>query len=75
MHFRIGIPMFDTLGAGHLVTVGYKGTRDLLFALGNMLLHRHHEPDSEGWRDAWPQAAPAASSDPLPPEPEKELVP
>ncbi|SFG43551.1 nitrogenase molybdenum-iron protein NifN [Novosphingobium sp. CF614] len=67
-HFRIGIPMFDALGAAHLVTVGYGGTRDLIFAVGNMLMHRHHEPTPEDWRDAWP-SVPAVS-----PEPEKELA-
>ncbi|MCJ2181948.1 nitrogenase iron-molybdenum cofactor biosynthesis protein NifN [Novosphingobium sp. 1949] len=74
-HFRIGIPMFDTLGAAHLVTVGYRGTRDLLFAVGNMLMHRHHEPGPEDWRNAWPEeGACAPSSDPSP-HAEKELVP
>lgn len=55
-HFRIGIPMFDTLGAAHLVTLGYRGTRDLFFAVGNMLMHHHqsHVPGPEDWRDAWP---------------------
>lgn len=52
-HFRIGLPMFDTLGAGHLVSVGYKGTRDLIFAIGNMLMHSHHEASPQDWRDAW----------------------
>jgi len=52
-HFRIGLPMFDTLGAGHLVSVGYKGTRDLIFAIGNLLMHSHHEAQPQDWRDAW----------------------
>ncbi|HZV08702.1 MAG TPA: nitrogenase component 1, partial [Novosphingobium sp.] len=52
-HFRIGLPLFDALGAGHLVSVGYKGTRDLVFAIGNMLMHSHHEAAPEDWRDAW----------------------
>jgi len=69
-HFRIGIPMFDTLGAAHLVTVGYRGTRDLIFAIGNMLMHRTHEPTTEDWRDAW--TATGASG--LEPAPEKELA-
>jgi len=68
-HYRIGIPMFDTLGAAHLVTVGYRGTRDLIFAIGNMLMNRHHEPSPDDWRDAWPAASPVS------PEPAKELVP
>ena len=71
-HFRIGIPMFDTLGAAHLVTVGYRGTRDLLFAIGNMLMHHHHAhaPGPEDWRDAWPEGPASPSSHPS----EKELV-
>jgi nitrogenase molybdenum-iron protein NifN len=52
-HFRIGLPMFDALGAGHLVSVGYKGTRDLIFSIGNMLMHSHHEASPNDWRDAW----------------------
>jgi nitrogenase molybdenum-iron protein NifN len=64
-HFRIGIPMFDTLGAAHLVTVGYRGTRELIFAVGNLLMHRQHEAAPDDWREPWPAI----------PEPEKELVP
>ena len=62
-HFRIGLPMFDTLGAGHLVTVGYRGTRDLIFAIGNMLMHRQHEPTPDDWRDAWPAPIPEAEQE------------
>ncbi|MBT0668301.1 nitrogenase iron-molybdenum cofactor biosynthesis protein NifN [Novosphingobium profundi] len=72
-HFRIGIPMFDTLGAAHLVTLGYRGTRDLLFAVGNMVMHHrhHHAPGPEAWRDAWPENLPPGPF----PAVEKELVP
>ncbi len=69
-HFRIGLPMFDTLGAAHLVTIGYRGTRDLIFALGNALMSRAHEAAPDDWRDAWPAAGPA-----IPSVTEKELVP
>lgn len=63
--FRMGLPMFDRLGAGHLVSVGYRGTRDLIFAIGNLLMARTHEPTPESWREQ-----PAR-----PPAPEaKELV-
>jgi nitrogenase molybdenum-iron protein NifN len=48
--FRCGLPMFDRLGAGHLVTVGYRGSRDLIFSLGNMLIENTHEPDPDTWR-------------------------
>jgi nitrogenase molybdenum-iron protein NifN len=47
--FRIGIPVFDRLGAGHQVTVGYRGTRDLIFAIGNLFLADSHEPTPEKW--------------------------
>lgn len=39
--FRVGIPIFDRLGAAHAVHVGYRGTMTLLFALANMLLESH----------------------------------
>ena len=49
--FRMGLPMFDWLGAGHLTTVGYRGTRELIFAIGNLLMHQHfhHAPTPETW--------------------------
>jgi nitrogenase molybdenum-iron protein NifN len=47
--FRIGIPVFDRLGAGHQVTVGYRGTRDLIFAIGNLFMANGHEPGPETW--------------------------
>ena len=51
--FRIGLPMFDRLGAGHLVTVGYRGTRDLIFAIANLVLEdaeKNHQPTPDSWR-------------------------
>jgi nitrogenase molybdenum-iron protein NifN len=47
--FRIGIPTFDRLGAGHQVTVGYKGTRNLLFDIGNIFMTEVHEPTPQSW--------------------------
>jgi nitrogenase molybdenum-iron protein NifN len=47
--FRIGIPVFDRLGAGHQVTVGYRGTRDLIFTVGNLFMANGHEPGPETW--------------------------
>jgi len=38
--YRMGLPMFDRLGAGHLLSVGYRGTRDLLFDLSNLIMRR-----------------------------------
>lgn len=47
---RAGIPMFDRLGAAHKVTVGYRGTKELVFELGNLLLSNAHEPHPDDWR-------------------------
>jgi nitrogenase molybdenum-iron protein NifN len=50
--YRIGIPMFDRLGAGHLLSVGYRGTRDLVFHMANLVMadhEAHHEPTPETW--------------------------
>jgi nitrogenase molybdenum-iron protein NifN len=52
--FRMGLPMFDRLGAGHLTSVGYRGTRDLIFAIANLLIEdneAHHEPTPDTWKD------------------------
>ncbi|MDE1147243.1 MAG: nitrogenase iron-molybdenum cofactor biosynthesis protein NifN [Azospirillaceae bacterium] len=51
--FRMGLPLFDRLGAGHLVSVGYRGTRDLIFAISNLVIadhEHHHEPTPDTWR-------------------------
>ncbi|MEW6168501.1 MAG: nitrogenase iron-molybdenum cofactor biosynthesis protein NifN [Pseudomonadota bacterium] len=48
--YRAGMPMFDFLGAAHRLYVGYRGSRNLVFDIGNLLLAdlHHHEarPDS-----------------------------
>ncbi|QAY95705.1 nitrogenase iron-molybdenum cofactor biosynthesis protein NifN [Methylovirgula ligni] len=52
--YRVGIPMFDRLGAGHQTTVGYRGTRTLIFSVSNLIIEDHennHEPTPETWRD------------------------
>jgi nitrogenase molybdenum-iron protein NifN len=47
--YRIGIPVFDRLGAGQQVSVGYRGTRGLIFVVGNLLMANAHEPTPETW--------------------------
>ncbi len=44
--YRQGIPIFDRLGNGHFSVVGYRGTKELLFNLGNLLLEQeaNHHP-------------------------------
>jgi Nitrogenase molybdenum-iron protein, alpha and beta chains len=41
----MGLPMFDRLGAGLKVCVGYRGTRELLFEIGNLFLSREMDHD------------------------------
>ena len=52
---RMGLPMFDRLGAGLRVQVGYRGTRELLCDIGNLFLaremdqgHGHEAEESHG---------------------------
>jgi len=47
--YRIGLPMFDRLGAAHRVTVGYRGTRDLVFDLANVFLAAEHGHGPDDW--------------------------
>jgi nitrogenase molybdenum-iron protein NifN len=48
--YRMGIPMFDRIGAAHETSVGYRGTRDLIFKIGNLFIDRIHEPTPDTWR-------------------------
>jgi nitrogenase molybdenum-iron protein NifN len=51
--YRAGFPMFDRLGAGHLMSVGYRGTRDLVFDLANLIItdrEDNHQPTPDTWR-------------------------
>lgn len=47
---RAGLPMFDRLGAGHQLSVGYHGTRGLIFEIGNLFLAHPHEIHPEYWK-------------------------
>jgi nitrogenase molybdenum-iron protein NifN len=46
---RAGLPLFDRLGAGHRMSVGYRGTRDFLFEIGNIFLAHPHEATPDSW--------------------------
>lgn len=46
---RAGLPLFDRLGAGQRVTVGYRGTREFLFEIGNLFLAHPHEATPTSW--------------------------
>ena len=47
--YRAGLPIFDRLGAGHLVTVGYRGTREFLCEIGNIFMAHPHEAAPDSW--------------------------
>jgi nitrogenase molybdenum-iron protein NifN len=47
---RMGLPMFDRLGAAHRVSIGYRGTRDLVFEIGNIFIANAHENGPDTWK-------------------------
>ncbi|MGO9135722.1 MAG: nitrogenase iron-molybdenum cofactor biosynthesis protein NifN [Methylovirgula sp.] len=47
--FRIGLPIFDRLGAAHITAVGYRGGRDLLFDFANMFIANAHVAKPDSW--------------------------
>ncbi len=52
--YRHGFPVLERLGNGHRCTVGYRGTLDILFEIGNMLLEADEERTHElvhQWRE------------------------
>jgi nitrogenase molybdenum-iron protein NifN len=58
--YRAGFPMFDRLGAGHQLLVGYRGTRDLIFDIANLIIadrEQNHRPTADSWREPQRQAA------------------
>jgi nitrogenase molybdenum-iron protein NifN len=62
---RVGIPMFDRLGAGHKLSVGYRGARELIFAVANLIIadredHHHVTPDT--WREACSESGAAIAT-------------
>lgn len=58
--WRAGIPQFDRLGTAHQVSIGYRGTRDTIFAVGNILMNRHAPAGPDTWRTA-PDTAPLST--------------
>ena len=56
--YRMGIPMFDRLGTAHQLSVGYRGTRRLIFDIGNMFIASGHENHPDSW--PLPAAGPVA---------------
>jgi nitrogenase molybdenum-iron protein NifN len=51
--YRAGFPIFDRLGPGHQLSVGYRGTRDLVFDIANLIIadrEQNHQPTPDSWR-------------------------
>jgi nitrogenase molybdenum-iron protein NifN len=48
--FRLGFPVFDRIGNAHRVMVGYRGTRQFIFEVANLMMA--HIPHAE--LDSWP---------------------
>ena len=59
---RLGLPIFDRLGAAHRLALGYRGTRDFIFEVANALIAHGHDPHPDDWSvsDA-PEAGAAAA--------------
>jgi nitrogenase molybdenum-iron protein NifN len=63
--YRIGIPMFDRIGNAHRVSVGYRGTRNLIFEIANLLADHVPHHDAQSW--PLPEASLCAAGAMLPP--------
>lgn len=44
---RVGFPIFDRLGSQHRRTIGYEGTRDVIFEVANLFQAAPHSPTPE----------------------------
>ncbi len=47
--FRIGFPIFDRIGNAHRVMVGYRGTRQFIFEVANLLMGEIHHAAPDTW--------------------------
>jgi nitrogenase molybdenum-iron protein NifN len=52
--FRVGFPVFDRLGAQHRCSVGYAGTRQLVYELANLFMAQMHAHTPDDFADAVP---------------------
>ncbi len=46
---RIGMPMFDRIGNAHRISVGYRGTRNLIFEIANLLIDHLPHAGPHDW--------------------------
>lgn len=61
--YRVGFPIFDRLGAQHRCSVGYRGTRELVYALANQFISQHHEARPEDFQHEPAPDVPAATQE------------
>ncbi|WP_157271474.1 nitrogenase iron-molybdenum cofactor biosynthesis protein NifN [Azohydromonas aeria] len=47
--FRLGIPMFDRIGNSHVCHVGYRGSRNFVYEVGNLLMDQIHHARPDDW--------------------------
>jgi nitrogenase molybdenum-iron protein NifN len=52
--YRVGFPIFDRLGVQHRCTVGYRGSRELLYELANLFMELIHEHKPADFLEAIP---------------------
>jgi nitrogenase molybdenum-iron protein NifN len=52
--YRVGFPIFDRLGAQHVVSVGYDGTRALIQGVANTIMAEAHAPKPEDFAPQHP---------------------
>ena len=48
---RLGYPFFDRLGAAQQCTVGYRGSTQLLFDIGNIFLEKEEKAVANKWKE------------------------
>lgn len=66
--FRIGIPMFDRVGNAHICHAGYRGTRNLVYEVGNLLMDQIAAHGPADW-PLPPSSVAAAAAAALQPDP------
>ncbi|MFO5438114.1 MAG: hypothetical protein ACLBM4_05410, partial [Dolichospermum sp.] len=47
--YRLGIPIYDRLGNGLFTKVGYRGTIELLFGMGNLFIEHEESSMMNQW--------------------------
>lgn len=72
---RVGFPVFDRIGNAHRVSVGYRGSMNLIFEIANLMIERipHHHADDWPLTPEARRAAMAARTG-VPPAPASPLA-